>query len=171
MRACLIALALFAFSAPAWAGWKETLPEAKPCGQGEFRMFGFDVYTAKLWGNCTPTPFDAPFALQLTYRRTIARSKIVESSLDEIKRMAVSPISAQTLVHWRRLMETAFVNVISGDQIVGVYLPRTGTRFYVNNTLTAQISDEQFAHAFFDIWLAPNTRAPGLRTELLGPQP
>jgi hypothetical protein len=171
MRGGLIALALFFFSGHAWSDWRPALPDAQLCGQGEFRMIGFDIYTAQLWGSCDSAPFDAPFALQLTYHRTIARSKIVDSSLDEMMRLAARPVSSVTLAHWRDLMQTAFVDVKSGDTLIGVYLPGEGVRFYAGTRLTADIDDVQFARAFFEIWLHAETRAPGLRNDLLKARP
>jgi len=49
-----------------------------------------------------------------------------------------------------------------------VFLPGTGVRFYANGTPTATIADLDFAHAFFNIWLDPATRAKTLRAQLLG---
>lgn len=171
MYRCLLVLVLCVFSAHASAGWREILPDAKLCGQGEFRVYGFDVYAAQLWGQCNAAPFDAPFALQLTYRRTITRNKIVNNSLDEMKRLAAHPVSGVTLMHWRELMEEAFVDVASGDRLTGVYLPGYGVKFYAGSRLTADINNDQFARAFFGIWLNRDTRAPGLRNSLLRAQP
>lgn len=171
MRTCLLALFLCVFSAHAWADWREALPDAKLCGQGEFHMYGFDIYEAKLWGPCLSAPLDAPFALQLTYHRTISRRKIVESSLEEMKRLAVSPVSGATLERWGALMERAFVDVKSGDSLTGVYMPDKGVKFFMNARLTVEINDAKFARAFFRIWLDPDTQAPELRNNLLRIEP
>ena len=53
----------------------------------------------------------------------------------------------------------AFVDVKPGDTLCGIYLPDRGAR---------EVDDPAFARAFFDIWLAPGTRAPALRHHLLG---
>ncbi len=171
MRACLLAFALFAFCAHAWAGWRQVLPDAQRCGQGDFRIYGFDIYSAQLWGRCSTAPLDAPFALQLTYHRSIGREKLVDSSLDEMKRLAGAPISDETLSHWRTLMEAAFVDVAPGDQLTGVFFPGEGVRFYADTRQTADIRDLPFAQAFFGIWLDPGTRAPALRNDLLRVRP
>ena len=52
--------------------------------------------------------------------------------------------------------------------ICSVYLPDRGARFYANGRMTTEVDDPAFARAFFDIWLAPGTRAPALRRRLLG---
>ncbi|NYT75644.1 chalcone isomerase family protein [Alcaligenaceae bacterium] len=171
MRTCLLALALSLFSSHSWADWRGALPDAQLCGQGEFRKYGFDIYEAQLWGACASAPLDAAFALQLTYHRTISRRKIVESSLDEMKRLAVSPVSEATLEHWRTLLEQAFVDVKPGDSLTGVYMPGSGVRFFMGAQLTADIKDAEFARMFFRIWLDPDTQAPELRKNLLRTQP
>ncbi|NYT60785.1 chalcone isomerase family protein [Alcaligenaceae bacterium] len=171
MRTCLLALVLSLFSCHAWADWRDALPDAQLCGQGEFRKYGFDIYEAQLWGPCISEPLDAAFALQLTYHRTISRQKIVESSLDEMKRLAVAPVSEATLEHWRALLEQAFVDVKPGDSLTGVYLPDSGVRFFMGAQLTAEIKDTAFARTFFRIWLDPDTQAPELRKNLLRTQP
>lgn len=171
MHSCLLALALFAFSGQALADWRQTLPDAHLCGQGDFHFFGFDIYTAQLWGRCDTATRDTSFALQLTYHRSISRSKIVDSSLDEMKRLAATPVPSATLAHWRSLMEKAFIDVEPGDRLTGVFLPGQGVRFYAGSRLTADIDDVTFARAFFDIWLDADTRAPGLRNDLLRNRP
>ncbi|MGR5254599.1 chalcone isomerase family protein, partial [Vibrio astriarenae] len=65
-------------------------------------------------------------------------------------------------------MMPAFVDVKPGDTLCGIYLPDRGARFYANGQLTTEVDDPAFARAFFDIWLAPGTRAPALRHHLLG---
>ena len=65
-------------------------------------------------------------------------------------------------------LEKAFVDVKSGDQLIGVYLPGIGCRFYSQQALLAEIPDEIFANAFFSIWLDPRTKDSNLRQQLLG---
>lgn len=147
------------------------LPDAQLCGQGEFRKYGFDIYEAQLWGSCALAPLEAPFALQLTYHRAISRRKIVESSLDEMKRLAVSPVSEATLEQWRAWLQQAFVDVKPGDSLTGLYVPDSGVSFFMGAKLTADIKDAEFARKFFRIWLDPHTQAPELRKNLLRAQP
>ena len=64
-------------------------------------------------------------------------------------------------------MLRSFVDVKPGDQLLGVYLPGIGVRFFARSGLTAEIRDEAFARAFFAIWLDARTRAPKLRENLL----
>lgn len=153
---------------PAWATWQEALPGAQIIGTGEFSVFGFDVYNARLWSAARPLVEGQPFALELIYQRNISRDDLVQASVDEIKRLAGSAVSPTQLAGWQTQMQQAFVDVQAGTRITGVYLPGQGARFFVGQQLQHEIDDPQFARAFFDIWLDPRTRSPELRQQLLG---
>jgi len=153
---------------PALASWQEMLPGAQVIGSGEFRMYGFDIYNARMWSATRPLSRDQPFALELIYQRTISRDDLVDASLDEIKRLSGPSVSAGQLAQWQAQMQLSFVDVQAGMRITGVYLPGQGAQFYVGQHLQNAINDPQFARAFFDIWLDPRTRNPQLRVQLLG---
>lgn len=153
---------------PALANWQDALPGAQIVGAGEFRVFGFDVYNARLWSAARPLATDQPFALELIYQRTISRDDLVKASVDEIKRLSGTSVSAAQLAGWQAQMQQSFVDVQAGTRITGVYLPGQGARFFVGQQLQHEIKDPQFARAFFDIWLDPRTRNPELREQLLG---
>jgi hypothetical protein len=57
--------------------------------------------------------------------------------------------------------------VREGSRISGVYLPASGTTFYLDGRVLASVPDPEFAKAFFAIWLDPKTSAPKLRAALL----
>ncbi len=169
--AAALAMALLCVPALAAAGWRADVQPARLSGEGEFRVFGFRLYTAQLWSAQLPIAPDAPFALQLTYDRSIKRERLVETSLDEMKRIGGAgdtPPSPQLLDSWRASMTQAFVDVRPGDTLTGVFMPGKGVRFYAGDRLTTEIDDPAFAQAFFSIWLDPATRAPALRQRLLG---
>lgn len=152
----------------AFASWQEALPGAQIIGTGEFRMFGFDVYNARLWSASRPLAADQPFALELIYQRSISRDDLVQASVDEIKRLSGASVSAEQLNSWTVQMQQSFVDVQAGTRITGVYLPGQGVRFFVGQQPQHDVKDPQFARAFFDIWLDPRTRNPELRQQLLG---
>ncbi|MDU9409838.1 chalcone isomerase family protein [Pseudomonas sp. zfem001] len=169
----LLALALAAGTAQANSpsGWREQLPQATLVGSGDFSWFGFSVYNAKLWSPSSRVDFTEPFALELTYRRTISRETLVDTSLDEIRRINGQPLDPEQQSAWTQQMSQAFVDVKDGTRITGVFLPEQGCRFYVDGQLQHVIDDPEFARAFFSIWLDPQTRSPKLRAALLGLNP
>jgi len=150
------------------ASWQEALPGAQIIGVGEFRVFGFDVYNARLWSATRPLAPDQPFALELIYQRSISRDDLVQASVDEIKRLSGPSVSAEQLERWKLQMQQSFVDVHAGTRITGVYLPEQGARFFVGQQQQHEVKDPYFARAFFDIWLDPRTRNPELRQQLLG---
>lgn len=152
----------------ALASWQDALPGAQIVGAGECRVFGFDVYNARLWSAARPLATDQPFALELIYQRNISRDDLVKASVDEIKRLSGSSVSAEQLAGWQIQMQQSFIDVQAGTRITGVYLPGQGARFFVGQQLQHEVNDPQFARAFFDIWLDPRTRNPELRQQLLG---
>lgn len=166
---------LFSLSVSASAAaqvWKHHLPQAKMLGAGEFRWWGFSIYTARIWQQ-TPNKDggldqNASFALEITYNKSISRDRFVDSSIDEIKRLHGDKFNADKLKLWRQYMEKAFIDVKPDDQLIGVYLPGIGCRFYSQQYLLAEIPDETFANAFFSIWLDPRTKDSNLRQQLLG---
>jgi hypothetical protein len=58
---------------PTWANWQDAVPGAQIIGTGDFSVFGFDVYNARLWSAARPLSTEQPFALELIYRRDLAR--------------------------------------------------------------------------------------------------
>jgi hypothetical protein len=152
----------------ALANWQDTLPGARIIGTGEFRMFGFDVYNARLWSAAQPFVSDQPFALELIYQRRISREDLVKASVKEIKRLSGTSVSAGQLAQWQAQMQEAFVDVEAGTRLTGIYLPGQGARFFVGQQLLYEVKDPVFARVFFDIWLDPRTSNPELREQLLG---
>lgn len=168
----LICLVLIFQSAELLADWREALPDAHQLGGGEMRVLGFSIYSAQLWGSHRtsgkPLETDVPFALELTYRRTISRDDLVAASMKEIRRLSSSSLNSTQMARWEEEMQKAFVDVRAGDRITGVYMPGEGARFYVGENLQYEVRDVAFAKAFFAIWFDPRTRNPELRAQLLG---
>lgn len=166
LRIFLIALCLL--SGSALGNWREALPEARLLGEGELSVFGFRLYSARLWSPAERFDAGSPFALELIYHREISRERLVEVSLDEIRRLHGDRVGAAQLAEWAGHMQRAFVDTAPGSRITGVYLPGFGARFYAGDRLQHEVRDEAFARTFFSIWLDARTRNPELRARLLG---
>jgi hypothetical protein len=165
-----VMLSALLLSTPAHAGgaWVQALPQAQALGSGEMTWLGLRIYQATLWA--TQAPFDPAqgFALQLTYSVSIGRERLARTSIDEIRRLSASPVAPDILARWQAALESTLVDVSRGDQLIGVYLPGRGMQLYDASKLLGEIDDPALARAFFDIWLNPDTRDPGLRRRLLG---
>lgn len=124
---CVISLVLLFQSSALLANWRESVPDARLSGSGEMRMFGFSIYNAQFFSPRVlagkPPGAEVPFALALTYTRAISREDLVEASLKEIRRLSPNPLSPEQIARWDKEMQLAFVDVVPGSRITGVYVP------------------------------------------------
>lgn len=144
-------------------------PDSIRLGQGEFRYFGFQVYTATLDARqrFDPRVWDQhALVLTLTYQRSLKGKAIAERSLEEMRRS--KPIDPVHEIAWLKDMHACFPDVQQGDRLQGFYLPGQGIRFEYNGKPSCDIKDADFARQFIGIWLHANTSAPDLRAQLLG---
>ena len=132
-------------------------------GSGEMTWFGLSLYRATLWvaGDSLEA---SPSALQLDYQRDIPRERLVQTSLDEMRRLGAD--EAQ-LKRWEADLRRVFPEVKEGESIVGVHYPGRGASFYHQGQATGEVPDAEFARHFFAIWLDPASRSPALRAALL----
>ena len=109
-----------AFSRPELAG----LGGVVPTPPVRLRVWGFEVYDARLW---TPRGFrysqamQQSFALELQYLRKLEGSAIASRSIDEMRRVG-SFTDAQAQA-WLTAMREIFPNVSAGERITGINLP------------------------------------------------
>ena len=179
-RPLVMAALLGALSVPGWA--QEQPPASRapaalsayganwlPKGSGPLKFFGFKAYDATLWlpaASGGDFSFSRTFALEIVYNTSVKASDINNTSLIEISRIsAATPEQVQT---WSNFMTGLFVDVKSGDRLLGVHVPGAGARFFLNGKLLGETADATFSEAFFKIWLDPKARKPELRSALLG---
>jgi len=145
------------------------LPGARLQGSGRLAFFGLHIYDIRLWVSegFSAESFDQrPLAIEIEYARALAGRRIAERSLEEMQRIA--PIPAARGSAWLASMKQAFPDVSDGDRMIGLHRPGEGVRFFHNDRLRADVTDPDFARAFFAIWLSPKTSEPKLRLALLG---
>jgi hypothetical protein len=158
-----------AYSRPEVAGLGGVVPTAPV----RLRVWGFEVYDARLW---TPRGFrlsqamQQAFALELQYLRKLEGAAIASRSIDEMRRVG-SFTDAQAQA-WLTAMREIFPNVSAGERITGINLPGEGAEFWVNGQRVGVVKDVNFARLFFGIWLDERTSEPKMRAQLLqGLQP
>ena len=134
-------------------------PALRQWGSGEMRWFGLALYRATLWV-AGESPESSTSALQLDYLRDIGRARLVQTSLDEMRRLGAD--EAQ-LKRWEGDLQRVFPNVKEGESLVGVHHPGRGASFFHQGQAIGEISDAEFARRFFAIWLDPASRSPRLR--------
>ena len=147
------------------------VPEARLAGEGEYTWFGMRIYRAQLWvgpqGYQGAASATAPFMLELRYARSLDGKKIAEASYEQMQKIGAG--TPEQRLAWLSTMQRIFPDVKEDQRIAGVYRAgiAPGVRFYLDGKALADVSDGDFARAFFAIWLAPSTTAPKLRAALL----
>jgi len=168
--ACALALASGNVAAQRGSALPEPVVQAVPdlrlAGEGRLRRFGFHIYDASLWVRGEAWDPDREYALDIRYVRRVSRDQLVETSVDEMRRMGMA--DSATLERWRAELVRVLPGVGRGDRITGVHHPGRGAAFYLNSQLVGEVRDPAFARAFFSIWLDERTRDRGLRHALLG---
>jgi hypothetical protein len=141
-------------------------PDLRLAGEGRLRWFGLHVYDATLWISGPRWTGEQRFALDIRYARDFKGRKLVQSSLDEMRRLGFG--DDVLLEKWAGEMTRVLPDVRKGEHLTGVYRPALGADFYHQGRLVGSIADSAFARAFFAIWLDERTREPGLRRSLIG---
>jgi hypothetical protein len=146
----------------------DALPQGRLLGGGRLRVFGFQVYDARLWagpGFRVDSFASQALALELSYLRAFEGQAIAERSITEMRRSA--PVSDDLADQWSLALRRLLPDVKKGDRIMGVHRPGVGAAFWMNGKSLGEIRDAEFARRFFGIWLAPGTSEPGLRNALM----
>ena len=160
-------LQVFAFDATALV--RQTIPQARMQGEGELRMYGLHIYDAKLFvgpaGLSSKELAARPLAVDVEYARAFKGTSIAKRGREEMDGLKVA--SREQTAQWQQQMEDIFPDVQPGDHVIGVFVPERGTTFYAGDKVIGTIAGDDFARAFFAIWLDPHTSAPGLRNQLL----
>lgn len=143
-----------------YADWRQR-------GTGEVRWLGLRLYAASVWGPGDANGWDPqqPYALALRYARGFSATRLVGTSVDEMRRL--SGADDARITRWRSLLEQTLPDVESGDVLIGVHHPGVSVTFHHGDRLLATIHDGELAAAFFSIWFDERTRAPELRKRLL----
>ncbi len=126
--------------------------------------FGLPIYEAKLFTKKNFS-FDEEFILELKYDTGFEGGSIAKRCMKEIN--VVAKPSAKQQEEWLAKMMKIFPDVKKGDVIAGVYSPKGVAKFYYNKIFLGEVSDKEFAKAFFSIWFDEKTSEPEVRKQLL----
>jgi len=137
-------------------------------GLRQATMLKVNVYVAALY--VTKTSADAnlllgsssPKQLVLQFLRNVSAAEL-NKAWDEgfDKRLAPFRDYLETLKGWMADMKT-------GQRLTFLHRPGMGLEVDVNGAAKGTIKGDDFAKAFFSIWLGANTPNPGLKSGLLG---
>ncbi len=142
-------------------------------GEGVFSWSVFRFYRARLLSETGLFDPTQPYRLEINYLRRLSASQIANVTGAEIKRLALLGVKCCVdlpnvkIDSWTHKLEQFLPDVTLNDQLIGVFKPGEGVRFYDAKQELGLIDEGAFVNAFTAIWLDPQTRAPKLRSELL----
>lgn len=138
-------------------------------GISRMKYFGFDVYTAALYVADREKGIEVlgPDAkiLVIRYHREIAKEKVIQSIRRDLSSIA-SVNMAEVLPRFKDL-ENAFEAPLKDDRYDFIFIPGSGMDMIRNGRLLANIPGDDFAEAFFGVWISPDVEDQKMRTELL----
>jgi len=94
------------------AGEPSPVPGLRWSGQGLLRVWGFEVYRARLWVGPRFNPADHAsdaLALELEYLRAFSAASIASRSIEEMRRQ--QPIAPDQGERWQRALQTVLPDV------------------------------------------------------------
>ncbi len=133
----------------------------------------FDIYTAALYlpldvpGNPKQVPA-GPKILVLEYHRAVEKGKIVETIIQNVKRE--KDVDEKAVRARFDDLTAAFDPPFPGDRYEFIYEPGRGTSLVKDGQERVVIPGDDFAHAFFGIWISSYTEDHAMRRKLLGLQ-
>tara|TARA_R110002126_G_scaffold43475_11_gene124558 strand:- start:5580 stop:6098 length:519 start_codon:yes stop_codon:yes gene_type:complete len=169
MRKLLASLLILGFSTMVMAApVAAATPELKTVGEGSYRYLFWQLYDARLAS--TSGTFDdyqqtRPLMLELTYKRDISKKEFIDATVDQWQELGHSTEQQQQA--WADTLDELWRDVTEGDRLAALLTEQGQVRFYFNDTDIGVVEDTEFAPAFFDIWLHPDTTAPKLRRALI----
>jgi hypothetical protein len=138
---------------------------------GSARFAGvFHVYDAALYGQRGATARDIVAGgvhrcLVLEYKRTVTRDKIVTAAEKVLDRQRVDLAPLRERVDG---LHRAYRDVSAGDRYALCHAPGRDTRLTLNGETLATVPGDDFAAAYFGIWLREGAISDSLRDALLG---
>jgi hypothetical protein len=147
----------------------EKISDARSIGATRLRVFGFQIYDARLWAQPSfeaQSYINSPFAIEINYLRKFDNDAVAERSIQEMRKLGgMTDVQA---TQWLAQMRKIFPDIAKGDRLVGIHNPGVGAVFIFNGKPAGEIKDPEFARLFFGIWLSPQSSEPQMRRELLG---
>ena len=156
----LTTLVLVMLCAPAFAN-----NNLKVVGQAEMRWLMFPLYKVSLMtqdGQYQQGRY--PQALDITYRRNIAKEDLLTATDQQWQRLGVN---VQKRQQWLTQLGAIWPSVKRGDRLAFIVEASGNNYFLYNDKNIGGVKDAQFGQSFLSIWLSPNTSQPGIRRLLI----
>jgi hypothetical protein len=138
-------------------------------GISRMKYFGFDVYTAALYVVDREKSVEVlgPDAkiLVIRYHREIGKEKVIQSIRRDLS--SISSVNMREVLPRFIDLENAFEAPLKDDRYDFVFIPGRGMDMIRNGRSLANIPGDDFAEAFFGVWISPDVEDQKMRSELL----
>ncbi len=164
----LIVSIVTCIAALAFSGMLAALPSLTTVGEGSYRYLLWQLYDARLAspdGTFSDYQQSSPLLLELTYKRDISKVQFIDATVEQWQKLGQS--SEQQQQAWAQTLTELWRDVKKGDRLAALLTEQGQVQFYFNDADIGLVEDKDFAPAFFDIWLHPDTTAPKLRRQLI----
>lgn len=141
------------------------------CGQGLLEWAGFlDIYTAAFYLDAEALErwpaIKGSAALEILYDYGFKATELAEGA-DAILKKQLAPEALSSLTTQIGLLHGVYQDVEPGDRYRLSYTPEIGSRLELNGKLLVTVPGEEFANAYFGIWLGDKGIDSELAEELL----
>ena len=145
---------------------KEHMKEVVLVGSTRFRVAFWNVYDIALYAESAPYNAIPPYALEISYLRSISKEELVDRSIELIEAQGFDDMLR--LDTWQQRMLEVFPDVERGTVLTGIYTSEGQSVFYMDGLHLGTTEDPDFGQYFFDIWLGEDTSEPRMRRDLIG---
>lgn len=136
-------------------------------GKYHLKVFGFNIYQIALISDHKEFSYKNKVAILINYERAFAKNKLLDKSIEEIKR--INNIKDESLLSdYRQKLSQIFCDVRKGDRKLAFFDPQSGLKLYFNGSLMGQINDKILSQRFIDIWLSDKSSYPKMTANILG---
>ena len=145
---------------------QEVFQSHKLIGEGTLKVLMWEVYDLRLYTDGTVFSWQDKFMLEFDYSRELKKESVIDASLKEFK---LQPnVTDKDIKAWEMYLKQVIQPVQKGEKATIQWVPDGQIIFHYEGSKPAVIENEQFARAFFNIWLGEQTSRPKLRSQLLG---
>lgn len=131
-----------------------------------FRVVTVSLYIADQFSS-QDVLSDIPKRLEVNYHVNIPKDELDRATIKGIKQN-YSPEQLADLMPQINQINSYYPDVKSGDQITITYIPGVGSEVQLNGQVKGVVPGQEFAKAFFSIWVGDSPVDPAAKLKLLG---
>lgn len=172
IRCLIVSLSLLLYASTVAANTSHLaspLNDLRLTGEAELRILFLSIYQSRLYTvNGSFESIDAPLALEIEYLKNVTAEKLVSSTRDEWVHQGIYDLDTESAEAWLVQLQALWPDIKSRDVLLMRFNQDGSSEFFFNGKSLGVIQDDRFGPRFLAIWLAPETRFPATRQQLIG---